>query len=88
MSETTSDTKRLMETFVETTNERDYSRFPDVVAESFVWKTPVAPGGEVHGPDEAKDVLKKIVSGFLDFTVEITDMLTSDDKGMAEFGLR
>jgi len=77
-----------METFVETTNERDYSRFPDVVAESFVWKTPVAPGGEVHGPDEAKDVLKKIVSGFLDFTVEITDMLTSDDKGMAEFGLR
>lgn len=37
---------------------------------------------EASGPDEAKDVLKKIGSGFLDFTVEITEM--SGNKGMAE----
>lgn len=84
MSETESETERLMEAFVEITNERSFSELSGIVSGSFVWTTPAAPGGEVHGPDEAREVMEKITSGFPDFEVEITDMLTSGDKGMAE----
>lgn len=83
MSESATDTRQVMEAFVEMTNERDYSRLPDICAESFTWETPAAPGGEVRGYDEAEDVIEKIVSGFPDFSAELTDVLTSDDKGMA-----
>lgn len=84
MSEATSETEQLLETFVEITNERDFTSLSDVVAETFVWSTPAAPGGEVQGPDEAREVMEKITRGFPDFEVEITDMLTSGDTGMAE----
>lgn len=84
MSETESETEQLLEAFVETTNTRDFDRLSNIVAETFVWSTPAAPGGEVHGPDEAREVMEKITSGFPDFEVKITDILTSGDKGMAE----
>lgn len=84
MSESTSDTGQLLESFVELTNQREFDRLSDVVSESFAWSTPAAPGGEVHGPDEAREVMEKIVDGFPDFEVEITDVLTSGDRGMAE----
>ncbi len=84
MSEATSDTERIMEAFVEMTNERNYSKLPDIVSESFEWETPAAPGGGVRGPDEAKEVIEKIVNGFPDFNAELTDVLTSGEKGMAE----
>lgn len=84
MPESTTDTRRLMEDFVEMTNERDYSKLPDILAESFRWETPAAPSSGVRSYDEAEDVIEKIVSGFPDFSAELTDMLTSDDKGMAE----
>lgn len=84
MSETESETEQLLEAFVETTNTRDFDRLSNIVAETFVWSTPAAPGGEVHGPNEAREVMEKITSGFPDFEVKITDILTSGDKGMAE----
>lgn len=84
MPEAESDTERLLKAFTEVTNDRDFDRLSDIVAETFVWSTPAAPGGEVHGPDEAREVMEKITSGFPDFEVEVTDALTSGDKGMAE----
>lgn len=84
MADATSDTEQLMEAFVEVTNDRDYARLSDIVAESFEWSTPTAPGGEVRGSDEAADVIEKITAGFPDFSAEITDSLTSGETGMAE----
>lgn len=37
MAETDADTAQLLEAFVELTNERDFSRLSEVVAESFEW---------------------------------------------------
>lgn len=88
MVKTESETERLLESFVEITNERDFSRLSEVVAESFEWSTPAAPGGEVQGPDEAREVMEKITHGFPDFEVEITDILTSGNRGMAELEFR
>ena len=84
MPESTTDTRQLMEAFVEMTNARDYDRIPDILAESFTWETPAARSGEVRGYDEAEETLEKIVSGFPDFTAELTDMVTSENTGMSE----
>lgn len=72
-----------MEDFVQMTNERDYDKLPDIFAESFRWETPAAPGGEVKSHEEAEEVIEKIVGGFPDFSAELTDLLTSDETGMA-----
>lgn len=65
------------------TNERDYDRIPDIFAESFRWETPAASSGEVRSYEEAEEVIEKIVSGFPDFSAELTDLLASDEAGMA-----
>lgn len=84
MSQARTEPEQLLREWVDITNEQDYSKIPEVVSESFVWKTPGAPGGEVRGPEGAEEVIDAVTSGFPDFEAEIIDVLTSDDKGMAE----
>lgn len=84
MAEATSEAEQLMNDFLAVSNEQAYSQLPDVVSESFVWETPAAPGGKVRGPDSAEDVVREVTGAFPDFEAELLDVLTNDDKGMAE----
>lgn len=72
-------------------NKREYSKIPDVVSESFVMYDPAAidneapgPKGEVHGPDDLETFIRKVVTGFPDFHIDILNMLSNENMVMYE----
>lgn len=82
MADNDSEVARLIQAFTETTNKREYDRLPEIVSEDFVWQTPGAPGGEVHGPAAARGVVEEITDGFPDFHVESGDVFADGNEGM------
>ena len=84
MTEPTTDAERLAMDLIDVWNERQYARIPDVVSESFVMHDPAAPGGAVHGADGLETFIRGVVSGFPDFHVSVSDMLSGDDLVMYE----
>lgn len=87
MSDNDPEVERLIRAFTELSNQRDYDRLPEILSEDLVWKTPGAPGGEVHGPEEARDVMTGITDGFPDFHVEPGDVFTDGNEGMTTIHL-
>lgn len=85
MAEPMQDPERLLDEYVTIWNEAEYSKLPDVVAESVTVSDPGAPEGEVHGRDSLEAYLRELRTGFPDFTVTIDDMLASDEVIMAEW---
>lgn len=75
----------LMSEYVDIWNEEDYSKLPDVVAESVTVHDPGAPEGEVRGRDALEAFLRELRTGFPDFEVTIDDTLASDDIIMSEW---
>jgi steroid delta-isomerase-like uncharacterized protein len=84
MSEAPAESEQLVNALVEVWNERQYSRIPDLVSQSFVMYDPGAPEGEVHGPDGLAAFMRDIVGGFPDFHVSVDRMLSSDELVMYE----
>lgn len=82
MSETESEVEQLVQTFVEITNEQDYDRIPEIFDENSTWRTPAAPGGEVQGPEAAKEVMHRVTSGFPDFHADPGDVFVASNEGM------
>lgn len=84
MPETDSDSevKRVVQSFVEITNEHDHGRLPEVFSEDSTWRTPAAPGGEVNGPEATKDVMERVTGAVPDFHVEPGDVFVEDNEGM------
>ncbi len=82
MAATNSEVEQLFRAFAETTNDRDFDRLPEIVSDDFVWRTPGAPGGEVHGPAAAREVMEGITTGFPDFHVEPGDVFVDGKEGM------
>ena len=74
--------ERLLEEYLEIWNDRDYSRIPDVVTDSFVLVAPTA--GEVHGAAGLEKTLRELAAGFSDFEIQLNDMLVSDDVAMED----
>lgn len=72
----------LLEEYLEIWNDRDYSRIPDVVTDSFVLVAPTA--GEVHGPNGLEKTLRGLAAGFSDFEIQLNDLLVSDDVAMED----
>jgi steroid delta-isomerase-like uncharacterized protein len=84
MTQTTAEARELVESYVRAWNEGDYSAVRDLVSESVVLRNPSAPGGEVHGPDEAEAFMRGVLTGFPDFEVSVVEMLADDDRVMYE----
>lgn len=84
MGEATTESERLALAVVGVWNERQYSKIPDVVSDSFVMYDPAAPGGEVRGPDGLEAFIRGVVAGFPDFHVSVTELLSSDELVMYE----
>jgi steroid delta-isomerase-like uncharacterized protein len=84
MIEATTESERLALALVDVWNERRYSKIPDVVSDSFVMYDPAAPGGEVRGPDGLEAFIHGVVTGFPDFHVSVTELLSSDELVMYE----
>ncbi|AZH27001.1 ester cyclase [Haloplanus aerogenes] len=78
MVDATTESKRIVNAYVDVWNERTYPSIPDVVSESFVMYDPAAPEGEVHGRDGLETFIRNVVTAFPDFEVSVGDMLSSD----------
>lgn len=81
----TTEHAQLMGDYLDIWNESEYSKLPDVVAESVTVYDPGAPGGEIRGRDALEAFLRELRTGFPDFEVTIDDTLASDDVIMAEW---
>lgn len=84
MAESASEPERLAQEYAELWTEQDFSRISEVVPESFVHRSPGAPGGEVQGPDGVEEFMRQITSAFPDFQAEIVDSISSEDKAAVE----
>lgn len=76
---------QLMSDYVDIWNGGEYSKLPDIVAESVTVYDPGAPEGEVRGRDALEAFLREVRTGFPDFEVILEDTLASDDVVMAEW---
>lgn len=81
MSQRTQDPEQIIEEYTEIWNERDYSRIPDVVSESF---TVTEPDAEYHGHDGLREWMDTVTSAFPDFEVEPIDVIAGEETVMAE----
>lgn len=75
--------ERLIRAFAETTNDRDYDRLQDILTEDFTWRTPAAPGGEVHGLEATREVIEQVTGGFPDFHAEPEKVFVEGNEGIA-----
>ena len=73
-----------MDAYIAIWNDRDYSRIPAVVSESFVMTDLGAPDGEVHGPEGVEEWIGGFVSAFCDLRMEINERLVGDDTATFE----
>lgn len=83
MSDTESEVERLIHAFAETVSQQDYERLPELLTENFVWRTPAAPGGEVHGSEASREIIEQITGAFPDFRAQPGDVFVDGNEGMA-----
>lgn len=84
MSESATEAERLIHQYAELWSNQNTSQISDVVSESFVHKTPMAPGGEIRGPDGVEEFMNQMTSAFPDFQAEIVESLSSGDRAAVE----
>lgn len=83
MAEASTDTDQLLDEYMAIWNERDYSKIPDVISESFVRRSPVA-GESVTGHDGLEEFLRSLEASFSDFQVSHEEELIGEDIMMFE----
>lgn len=73
--------EQLLSEYNDVWNERDYSRIPDVVSESF---TGIVTDDEYHGYDGLEEWIEETTSAFPDFEVEPLEVVANEETVMAE----
>lgn len=73
--------EQLLSEYNDVWNERDYSRIPDVVSESF---TAIGSDDEYHGYDGLEAWIEETTSAFPDFEVEPLEVVANEETVMAE----
>lgn len=68
MAEVSTGAEQLLEEYMAIWNERDFSKIPDVVSESFVRVSPVA-GDDVKGHDGLEEFLRGLEGSFSNFQI-------------------
>ena len=82
MARATRDAEGIVRAYVDVTNEREYSKLPDLVAESVSVYNPTAPEGVVHGRENVEAFMQGVLAGFPDFGVTLHDVVSNDDLVM------
>lgn len=82
MAKTTADAEQLVIEYVDAWNEREFSKFPDILAESFTLTSPTA--GTVRGSSNCETYARAVVSGFSDFQITVEEMLADGNLVMTE----
>lgn len=82
MTEATTDVEQLVDEYLAIWNERDYSKIPKVVSESFVRVSPVA-GAGVKGHDGLEEFIRELEASFSDFEITVQNQI--DGEGIAMF---
>lgn len=82
MSEHKTAVERLVQEFIEITNEHAHDRLPEIFSEDATWRTPAAPGGEVHGSEATKEVMHRVTGGLPDFHADPGDVFVEGNEGM------
>ena len=85
------ESEQLVRTYGDIWNDREYSRIPDLVSETFVLYDPAVPenvgpgpAGEAHGPAGLEAFIRWLDGGFPDFRITILELLASDELVMDE----
>lgn len=82
MAQATTDAERLVTEYVDAWNERDFSKFADLLAESFTFNSPTA--GTVHGRQNCEEYASAVVGGFSDFQILVQEMVGDENLVMTE----
>lgn len=69
-------------------NEHDYSKIPEVAAESVVVENPAIPEGEARGHDGLEEWMREVVTAFPDFEVDVRNLLAGEEMVMVEVTYR
>lgn len=88
MTEARSNAEQIVEEYTDMWNERDFSKIPTLVSESFVVYNSTLPGGSADGRDGLEEWMREVTTGFPDFRVEVLDRLASEDTVMTEVKYR
>ncbi len=83
MPETTTDPDQLLDEYGDIWNEREYSKIPSVVSESFVRVSPVAEE-DVLGQEGLEQYLRGLESSFSDFEVTHHEQFIHEQVAMFE----
>lgn len=83
MSEAKADTDQLVDEYGDIWNEREYSKIPNVVSESFVRVSPVAEE-EVRGHEGLEAFIRGLEASFSDFEVTHNERLVGEQVAMVE----
>lgn len=85
MAQATSDVEQCVKDWVDIWNTGAYERLPGVLDESATVYDPGAPEGVLDGRDEFEAHLRKLRTGFPDFTISIEEMLSEGGVVMMEW---
>ena len=83
MTEATREVEQLLDEYLTIWNEREYSKIPDVVSESFERVSPVA-GEGVQGYDGLEEFIRGLEASFSDFEVSHHEQLVGEGIAMFE----
>lgn len=86
MSQTPTEVEQLMREALTVTNGREFSRIPNVIAESYVGHQP-GDADDIHGQDGMEAWLREFDAGFPDFEMIVEAELVGDDVVMEEWTL-
>lgn len=85
------ESEQLVRSYGNVWNDRNYSKIPDLVSETFVLYDPAVPehvgsgpAGEAHGPAGLEAFIKWLNAGFPDFQITILELIASDEIVMDE----
>lgn len=81
MPQTSEEAEEFVSEYTSIWNERDYSKIPDLVSESF---TGTVPGAEYHGQDGLEEWIEEVTAAFPDFEVEPNEVVAGEGTVMAE----
>lgn len=85
MAEPAQEVDRLLDEYVTVWNEGDYSKLPDVTAESITLHDPETPADGIRGRDALEEYLRELRTAFPDFSVALDDVLAAEDVVMGKW---
>lgn len=82
MTQSTRDAEQLVTAYVDAWNDREFSKFFDLVAESFTFTSPTA--GTLQGRENCEAYARTVVSGFSDFEIHVQALVAQGNLVMTE----